>query len=136
MAKSLDKLLGEVVGWLGDAAGLDRLDVDFVGQGLAGETLVGEVVGVLHVELLVVAGLGAAQILGELGDRVLAADFDHDFVDFDRLVLFAFLVLGRNAAEADHSEIAIGDGAVVFDSVVGGVLQAQVLQSASRRLLR
>ncbi len=76
------------------------------------------------------AGGGAAQVLGELGHRVLAADFHQHFVHVDGLP-FAFLGL---AVERYLGEVAIGQRPA-FDRVETRVLLA-ARDSTPARLLR
>ena len=65
------EFLGEVVVQLGENALFDGLDFNVVGHGFAGELGFGVVGRIDHFELQLLAGLGAAQGVGEGFDRSL-----------------------------------------------------------------
>ena len=96
------EFLGEVVIQLGQVLLLHAADFYPVVEALAGQAVVGEVVGVLHDEGTLIAGVGTAQVFGELGNGILTADFDHYVVHGDRLLAFAFTL--RRAFESHLGE--------------------------------
>ena len=123
------QLFGELVVQFGNAASLDSLDADFVCHGLAGQSLVGEVVGVFHLEAALLAGLGAAKVLGELRNGILrrrSPPSPRPLQPAWHRVLVR--LLGR-AFKADHGEVAVSQRTLFFHRAVGGMLLAQVLQS-------
>src|SRR5271169_5912665 len=66
------QFLGEIVGRFGDTTRLDGLYVNVVCHGFARQTLVREVVAILHVERATFASFGAAQVLGEFGNGIVS----------------------------------------------------------------
>src|SRR5271167_2096865 len=90
------QLLGEFIGWFRDAARLDSLDLDLVSHRLAGQSLVGEVIGVLHIERAMFPWLSSAEILAEFGDGTVATNLDHDLIDFDGLGVSVLLAVFRS----------------------------------------
>ena len=104
---------------------LNGLNLHGVDERLAGQALVGDVLGITHFELALVSGIGAAQVLGELRNCVLAADLDQHFIHVHGLgfivAVFWFAVHGS------LGEVAFGQRPS-FHRRIGGVLLAHAVQ--------
>src|SRR5581483_3648587 len=119
------EFLGEVIIQFRQGFLLDGFDIDFVAEGLAAETFVGEIIGIDDVESTFVASICAAKVFSELGHGVFAADFDENVVHVDGLR--AWIGGFRCAIERSLRVVAIGDGAA-FDGRERGFLFLQRLQ--------
>ena len=93
-------------------------------QGLAGQTLVAKVLGVGHVKALGLTGLGAAQILSKVLDRVFAANIHQHVVHLDRLAALT----GARALKGHAGKVSIGQAAVFVHVFVSGAALAQAVQ--------
>ena len=114
--------LAKCVVQFGQALLLDGLHLHRVGERLAGETLVGEVLGIVDIEGPLVARGGSAQVLGEFGHGVLAARSPPGFRPCGPACLRHLFGL---AVERDLGEVAIRER-TAFDRSEGGVLLAQM----------
>ncbi len=110
-------VLGEFVVEFRKLLGFDAEDVHGIVKGLAGELGVGIVGGVGDVEILVIAGAGAAQIFVERLHGFFGADVAKDALGFQRFPA----AFGR-AEKFDLDEIAVLDGAAFDGSKSGGAL--------------
>ena len=58
----------------------DGIDLDFVAEGLAAKPLVGKIFGIKNIEGALFAGGSPGKVLGELRNRILAADLDQHVI--------------------------------------------------------
>src|SRR6202011_1973624 len=124
-AGELAQFLGEIVIQFGQIFLLDGLNLHGVDERLAGQALVGDVLGITHFKLALFSGIGAAQILGEFRHRVLATDFDQDFIHVYGLGLV--VTVFWLSVHGSLSEVALGQRPS-FDRRVGGMLFAHAVQ--------
>src|SRR5262245_13223735 len=95
--------LGKGIVQLRQALALDGLHLCGVGKGSASEALVGEILGIAHVEGTFLARVCPAQVLSKFRQGIGAADFYQDVV---HLYALAALLLGRSC-ETDLGKVAI-----------------------------
>src|SRR6266850_6919836 len=93
---------------------------DPVGECLAGEALILRVLGIGNLKSALLTRVGAAQVLGELGKGIGAADFDHHVVHLRALAAAFF----RSAGKADLREVPLRQGTTLY-RVKSGMLLAQ-----------
>src|ERR1700722_3474991 len=124
------ELFGEFVGQLRLNLLLDGLDFDIVGDGFAGETALAEIFWIADFEFELLAGLRSAQRFIEGRQRVLAANFDHDIVTGNGLLLgfgcFAFTL--EFSAKGDLRPVAVGERTIFRDRLHGGTGIADALE--------
>ena len=113
---------GEVVVQLGQPLLLDLLDLDGEGGVLAGEVLGRVVVGERDLDLALVAGGDAVELLLEARDQPARAELDQVAA---RLAALERLAVDRSG-EVDHHEVALPGGAL--DGLERGERLAQALE--------
>ena len=131
-------MLRELVVQFRQALLFDGLHLHRITECLPRQALVLRIFRIVHVECPIISGAGSAQVCGEFRHRVLACDFDEDFIHVNGLAFaglcsglcfglyfrFGFARLGI-AIERDLSEIAIGEGAALH-RIETGMTFAQI----------
>src|SRR6266478_3596000 len=106
------QLLRELVIQFRQALLFDGLHLHRITERLPRQALVLGIFRIIHLERSLISGAGSAQVFGEFRHRVLACDFDEDFIHVNGLAFAGlFFARLRIAIERDLSEIAIGEGA-------------------------